>query len=68
MTDKYQVAPGLWIGSEMEDLNLEMKQLLAKTMREGRTEETDSRMREIRRRRVELLMGKRYGLRRSTNC
>lgn len=61
MTDKYQVATGLWIGSEMGDLDQEMKQLLAKSIKEGRTEETDSRMREIRERRVQLLMGKYYG-------
>jgi hypothetical protein len=58
MTDKYQVVPGLWVGSEMGDLNREMRQLLSRSIKEGRTEETDSRMREIRERRIQLLMGK----------
>ena len=51
----YEKAPGLWIGSEMEDLNREMAELIAREI-EGDSS-VKERQRQIRQRRREILKG-----------
>lgn len=54
---KYEVAPGLFIGSEMEDLNKESRALM-KRLVDGE-QSVMPRIMEISRRREELMMSKR---------
>lgn len=54
--DKYQVAPGLWIGSEEGDLQRERQKLLT-SMLDGDTT-ARVRIKEITDRLIELRMGK----------
>ena len=52
--DKYEVAPGLWIGSEIGDIDREVKQLMPKWAFEGDKEAFD-RIRKLQERRTEIL-------------
>lgn len=53
--NKYEVVPGLWIGSEYGDLGRELKMLMSK---HPYTEETKTRIREIMNRRIEIVESK----------
>lgn len=55
MTDKYEVAPGLWIGSEYGDLIRERKKLIAKYPHD---EATKQRIKEITDRCIEIKLSR----------
>jgi len=52
-SSKYEVAPGLWIGSEIEDIDREHKQLMGKLI--NGDESVKPRMRELQAQRMKLL-------------
>jgi hypothetical protein len=56
-SDKYEVAPGLWIGSEQGDLQRERQKLLASMLNGDKS--VKSRIQEITDKLVELRTGKR---------
>lgn len=55
--NKYEVAPGLFVGSEMGDINRETKVLMKKWLNGDQA--AAARMKELRDRRIELLTPKR---------
>ena len=57
---KYEVTPGLWIGSEKGDIDREVKQLLAKRINGDWTTEDSVRFGTLTNRRMELMMPKRF--------
>jgi hypothetical protein len=57
---KYEVVPGLWIGSEKGDIDREIKQLLAKRIDGDWTTEDSVRFSTLTNRRMELMMPIRF--------
>lgn len=55
--NKYEVAPGLFVGSEIGDIDREVKVLMKEWL--GGNQESFHKMRELQDRRMELLMPKR---------
>lgn len=55
--NKYEVAPGLFIGSEIGDIDREIKQLMGKWIKDG-DEEAFRKIRPLQDRRMQLLMPK----------
>lgn len=57
---KYEVVPGLWIGSEKGDIDREIKQLMAKRIDGAWTTEDSVCFNTLTQRRMQLLMPKRF--------
>lgn len=55
---KYEVAPGVWIGSEINDIDREIKSLIFKQGNEGWTVDDELRFTTLKNRRMELMMPK----------